>query len=250
MNDNPGRFYSVGVQDAVSKEWRTIRELPSVTTILKEASNMALLPWAASITISGVSKLLADGQIQPGATDDQIKFALKEAGLRHTDVRDKAGDRGTLAHDFVDSLSAFGAPEELPEDPWQAGLVKWWNQYQPKPIRREIPVANLKDGYAGRIDLLGTMNGRQGNTLVDFKTVRTGAYFKRYPSAFDSNRVQLVVYREALMQEDPSLDIKNLAVVRLADGAFHHYYVEPDTWQPAYDFFKGCLSIWKYRQIK
>jgi len=246
---DPGRFYDIGVQDAVSKEWRTIRQLPSVTTILGCASKDSLPNWAYAVTVEGVAKLLEEEKISKGSSVDQIKLALKMGKLRHMDIRDSAADRGTLTHDLVETLDLFGADQAEPQDPWQEGLVKWWRIHKPKPLMKEVAVASLEGGWAGRIDMVCSFSAQNGLTLVDFKTVKNKDYFKRYPASYESHRVQLCVYRQALIEENPGLKIDRLVVVRVADGEYHHYEVPPAQWEPAVDYFRGCLKIFEYRAL-
>ena len=84
----------------------------------------------------------------------------------------QAARRGTLVHEYTESVD-YGIPlEEIEIEPELAGYVQAWlrfkRDWQFTPLHIEKPLYSTPSGYAGRLDRIGTMNGR--SAIVDIKT--------------------------------------------------------------------------------
>ena len=84
----------------------------------------------------------------------------------------QAARRGTLVHEYTESID-YGIPlEEIDIEPELAGYVQAWLRFKRDwlftPLHIEKPLYDAEAGYAGRIDRIGTVNGNLG--IVDVKT--------------------------------------------------------------------------------
>jgi len=84
----------------------------------------------------------------------------------------QAARRGTLVHEYTESID-YGIPlEEIEIEPELAGYVQAWLRFKRDwlftPLHIEKPLYSTTSGYAGRLDRIGTVNGHLA--IVDVKT--------------------------------------------------------------------------------
>jgi hypothetical protein len=87
-------------------------------------------------------------------------------------VLTQAARRGTLVHEYTESID-YGIPlEEIEIDPALAGYVRAWLLFRRDwlftPLYIEKPLYDAVGGFAGRIDRIGTVSGDLA--IVDIKT--------------------------------------------------------------------------------
>lgn len=169
-NDNNGRY----IQDVTIS-------LPSVTTIINATvAKPALVGWAYRSTRDSVAGLIdqllqsdygstPEGrqEVLDALTDgDWLDELLKENALRPDDIKEEAGDRGTVAHAHLEDLcsayfaenggpeAAWSLAESAPRHPWHVGVSRWWRAASPIPIKSETVLYSLRHRFCGTVDLV------------------------------------------------------------------------------------------------
>ncbi len=159
-----------------------------VTTLLSDGQpKKALAPWAAR----RVAEYAYD-------CDPVLLEQLKAAGrnsfvhfLKNVpwDERDKAGVRGSTLHDLAESLIS-GAEVDVP-DPLTGhveSVVRFMDEWRPRPVLTETVIASRTWEYAGTFDLVADLpDGRR--ILYDYKTAASGIW--------PETAMQLAAYRWA-----------------------------------------------------
>lgn len=100
--------------------------------------------------------------------------AAARAGLEWFVRKDKRAEEGTNVHQHV--LEILAAGDRIPsladvseaERGYAQGVIAWWSDRLPDPIVSEQVVYSAEHRFAGRVDLIATINGRR--TAVDLKT--------------------------------------------------------------------------------
>lgn len=190
------------------------QKVPSVTTILgsgyppkldgaaaREVADYALDHWD-ELTAEGISK-----------RHDALRWAASRKWRA-------AAVRGTRIHGYAQQVVAGG--DIAPDPEFRAALeqiVQFIDAWGIQPVIVERPVLNRTYGYAGRPDLLATVDAHAGELwLFDFKTGK---------DVYDSAALQLAAYRHAEVYLDdqeqerpwPAADITRCAVVHVTpDG--------------------------------
>lgn len=202
-------FYdSIGVDGEPQQRRYLIdgERLPSVTTILGTLSKGdALLHWAVGLT--------RDGQDWREVRDEA---ARRGHGQHHLLLQSMLGERTSLS-DLSEEYRGWG----------QAGF-RWLRAREPKVIAAEKMIADPAAGYAGRFDLLTTIDGER--TLTDFKTVTA---FKRDQKGnlrppYDENLLQLDLYAGALEASGYGSAERGLIVRLGPDGDYDETFIDLD----------------------
>lgn len=154
-----------------------------VTTILDSAlPKPALVDWAARVTARYAAEHLDElwGIRHMGL---EAVYNLLEHEPRSQ--RDSAGVRGSQLHvwaeDMIHGREVTGITNELL--PWVLSVRDFIEDWQPKPVLLESPVASRRWGYAGTLDLVadfpamrwGDRTFPAGRRIVDYKSSR-GVY--------------------------------------------------------------------------
>jgi len=144
-------------------------------------------------------------------------------------VSDTAKNRGTTVHSIVEAYKNVGQFEVAPEYKGYADAFhKFMQTTHAQILDQEKTVLSAKHKYAGTLDMLASINGK--NTLIDVKTGKD-----IYQEAF----IQLSAYRNAL--EEGGTKIDDIAVVLLQpEGGYKFEY-------GVYDFeaFLACKKIFE-----
>jgi hypothetical protein len=193
------------------------RRIPSVTTILRKTwPKPELLAWYAR-------------------EGSNVEAVLAEAAAR-----------GTNAHTFVETFMRTGdlMPfDSFPEDHhgYLQGVARFLFDYAPEPIAVERLVVHPELNYAGRLDLIATLDDEPGlPTLLDFKTNPKG---RIYPEA----HVQGHAY--ALADErcgEPR--VGRVALVGIAEDGTYRFQLGADAskiWGACQDMFKTMARFEK-----
>ena len=179
------------------------KRLVNVTTILNTLSKGdALLHWAVN---------------------------LANEGKDWREVRDEAAKRGTNSHHLLLQVLTKGraglADLSDEERPYGQAAFRWAREAAPEVELAETMVASVEHGFAGRFDLLASIDGFR--TLVDFKTVTKWSYFgpgkKRPP--YEENLLQLDLYQQGLAECGYEPAERGLIVRLGPDGTFDETYV-------------------------
>lgn len=183
----------------------------NVTTITGILDKPALLDWAAE---------------------------LARNGENWRDVRDDASDRGKAPHDLLMRvvLDQRTSLSDYPEAyrPWLQGAYRWVLAREPEVEQAECMVAAPSHGFAGRLDLLARVKGREGLGLIDYKSTGKWSYKKgkggeptdELLPPYDENLLQLDLYSAAIGESgypEPDWGL----IVRLGpDGNYDETFVD------------------------
>lgn len=159
------------------------KRMTGVTTVTKvmdiDPSN--LMKWSARTNCIGVAELF---RMQGGGSwldsGESIWEELNAWSLTYEDVREKAAGRGTNVHERVlQALAAGEHPDtsDLTEEEagHARGVIAFWLDHTPQPTLIEQAVCDPEINVAGRLDLLCSIDSREGQGVIDLKTGYVGA---------------------------------------------------------------------------
>jgi hypothetical protein len=151
----------------------------SVTSALKVLDKPALVAWAERMGVEGALRLERSGVLADINEEDALGV-VRAHGEGAEAKREAGADRGTAIHEALRVYCSEGKVPNVGDfDPhvrgYVQGLCKWLLQAQPEPILSEQVVASPTHGFAGRLDLLATVDGRR--KLVDLKTNPAGRVY-------------------------------------------------------------------------
>lgn len=157
-------FYPKSHRYKLDGEWVT-----GVTTLMNNGiPKPALVPWAARTVAEYVEANPQEVERLRGT--GQLKTTLAQV---HDLMKEKAALRGTEIHDLGQRY-LDGEEVEIPDAhaPEVMGLVDFIEAMELRPLVVEKSLGNRVDGYAGRVDFIGTSphlhDGRP--VLIDWKT--------------------------------------------------------------------------------
>lgn len=165
--------------------------VPSVTSALKVLDKPALLGWSEKMGVEGALRLEREGWLRDIAIEDAIGV-VRGQGQGADAKRDSGAERGTAIHEVLRTYCSEGiVPNVADFSPDVRGYVsatcKWLLAASPEPILTETMVGSWEHKYAGRFDLLATINGQR--VLCDLKTSA---------SVFAEHHMQIAAYCGAL----------------------------------------------------
>ncbi len=154
----------------------------SVTSAIGILDKPALRKWYGAEDALAVLEMERAGELV-GIPDDQAIYVARSKGRGAEAKRDAGAERGNAVHlalrgycesGVVPSLS--GLPDST--RPYVQALCSWLLDASPEPLMVEQIVGSPTHGFAGRFDLLATIDGTL--CLIDAKT-SSGAH--KYPEA-------------------------------------------------------------------
>jgi hypothetical protein len=185
------------------------KELASVTTITGLADKSdALIPWAVNCAVDWIRDNVFHYMCYDSITDgEHIKDeAWTDARTRWREVRDEAGDIGTMVHDALEFylLGKQGGEASAPvehmtvqaQELYYAAIAKLQALGPYTVLATEQKVVNEDEWYAGRFDALLEVGMGEGIIpeiwLIDFKTggafyPEWGMQLSAYAKAWDKN---------------------------------------------------------------
>lgn len=151
-----------------------MKSLWSVTTIISGgAPKPALLPWGIKMTaeyaVANYQRLYAMASAAAGDPDALAGIVGWLKGAPYRD-RDKKADLGTLFHSIAEA-HALGKPRPLitPDvAPLVAQFERFLVEWRPEFVMSEATVYHVKESYAGTLDAIAVLGGRQ--VILDYKT--------------------------------------------------------------------------------
>lgn len=185
--------------------------LPSVTTILDGV-------WPKQWLLSWYAKY---GEAAPGMSAS-------------------AAERGTAVHAYIERYfteGTFAPVDDYPEDvrPYLQGAAGFLWEHDPEPLAVEWLVCHPEMKYAGRLDLIATLEGaRNVPVLLDFKSNQKG---RIYPQA----HVQASAYRLAHERCGGTAQIGRALLVGIAEDGTYDAVEGVDAvklWGNAVDFYR------------
>ncbi len=193
--------------------------LPSVSTILDSiCPKPGLAYWSEARGIEGAVRAVRLGLIDPEdpASAANAVAQVRAARLGADRARDTAAERGLNVHACLEHYMRTEEPPNPADHPaeyhgYLRAMTRWLLKTGIEPEAVEELVAHPEDGYAGRMDLRGRIDGVL--TAVDAKTQeRAGIY--------GSAHAQLSLYERAAVEcgDDPADRL--VVVVFAANGEF------------------------------
>lgn len=185
----------------------------SVTSALKVLDKPALIGWAERMGVEGALRLERAGALRDISVEDALGVVRRE-GEGADAKRDAGADRGQAIHDVLQQYVEHGTLPTVGDFHPQVrgyvqGLCKWLLQAKPEPIMWEAVVGSVTHGYAGRFDLLATIDGQR--TLVDLKTSK---------GIFTEHHLQVAAYCKALEECGVEPAMRSLVLAVSEDGEF------------------------------
>jgi hypothetical protein len=188
--------------------------------LAKPASAMAW--WGYRIGLTGVAEAMADDVASVIDLDaEALEALLKERDVNPNMKLEKAGDRGSAAHNVLELLAvgdlvlALAAAQRETDEfgtEYGTGVINWWtDQIMPyietgqiRTIRSEVPVWSFTHRFAGTFDLgvewaEHPETGAEGWEIDDLKTHKPAAGFTRPGKGpgYVSDAAQIRGYRMA-----------------------------------------------------
>lgn len=174
----------------------------------------------------------------------------------------EAGDRGTRVHwgiekyerhipvDINDVPAGFSVPFTAKE--WEMILTakRWFDHYQPIIESVEQVVYNIKDGYAGTVDLIclidqgrfekvPTKTGVLERWVIDWKTSK---------QLYDSHKAQVAAYNKTLELKEDDYPVRT-GIVRL--GSKHkvgyEFWQDQDDIDYYFSLFMTARTFWQHK---
>jgi hypothetical protein len=196
---------------------------------------------------------LADGTIVPGVTTVlqilnkpaliQWAWDLGRQGLDWREVRDSAGDVGTLAHYLImctlkgetPDTSEYSQADIQKANNCLAKFKNWLKEHPVSPIMIETPLVSEEYKYGGTLDLFAEYNDEF--ILVDFKTGK---------ALYDEYFYQLTAYRRLL--EEQGWPVANARILRIGRDEVEGFEeVIRTNLDREFEIFKKCLEIYRLR---
>jgi hypothetical protein len=253
--DNPERQLVAGptgaIAPAANKEAQMRTERQGQLLTEAPAGNKAP---PASKTQAHIQYKLADGTVVPGVTTVlnilakpaliQWAWDLGRQGLDWREVRDSAGDVGTLAHYFImctlkgeqPDTSEYSQADIQKANNCLAKFKNWLKEHPISPIMIETPLVSEEYKYGGTLDLFAEFNGEF--ILVDFKTGK---------ALYDEYFYQLAAYCQLLQEQGwPVANARILRIGRDEDEGFEEGVRRglDNEWE----IFTHCLKIYQLQK--
>ena len=171
-------------------------ELVSATTLIKDAlgTSPGLVNWAVNTTAEAAydRQAILRQFHEDGDRAGAIKW-LRDQRFAKTGA---AAARGTDVHRVAEQLH-LGNVIEYDEaiEPYVAQYTRFLEDFSPQFMLAEAPVYNLTFKYAGTLDGVAVIDGRQ--LVVDLKTTAHGPDSGKSRPPFPEVALQLTLYRRA-----------------------------------------------------
>jgi len=217
--------------------------LPSVTTILGVMNRDGLNNWK-------VSKMLEAAALTPyaGGGIDAWQEEIRESAMAEVGV---AADLGTAIHDGLEAAFAKKSREAVPEAvrKYVYPVLDWEDSIDMEITFSELPVCNLKQGYAGKTDKLFSW-GKNGVGILDYKSRKStrGRDGQVRFASYETEPLQLAAYAAAHYGEDyvkaGLVLAANVMISTSHPGDID--VVKYDNLDEHYQAFLNVCALWRY----
>ena len=134
---------------------------PSVTMVTGSLEKGFLLPWTSKmIREANAAEFGVYAEHGRVLTPTSLNLILDRTKHAAKNYAMKSADRGTRAHEVIESL--LGDAEPLHDDdlsPYIEGFKSWQTRFKPEVVATETVVYSDQYGYAGRADVVFRLNG-------------------------------------------------------------------------------------------
>lgn len=238
--------------------------LPSVTTILSVIGKPALINWAANTERAMVIEAAAALWEDVPTTGKKMSRAAYVATLTerigktkaHQRELAKAGEIGSETHALIEWNLRRELGQVVGPEPRISGKALWafmayedWRKSAglvPRAI--EQTVWSTRCGYAGTLDVLGTIRLADGSSALAVLDWKTGKAI--YPEA----RLQIAAYGRALVEMGHAETLPHGVIVRLpkveTDPAPEVCLVTPDEQAEHFMTFLAVQALWTWVQAQ
>jgi hypothetical protein len=162
------------------------RNYPSVTTILDVLNKPQLVNWAVRLTRDYLRQKLFALQRADSLQNLNVDSLLAKSASEHNRVRSAAANHGIDIHRSIASYAGNKCNIAYDQNPVIKAFRAWQDEAQFVPIASEKLVFSREHGYAGTVDIIGTLSGRLA--VLDIKTGR---------SVYPEYKLQLAAYAVA-----------------------------------------------------
>lgn len=219
--------------------------VPSVTNVISVmGKGDALMRWAAKLV---AERAMVLKRALPNMEDGDIVDTLKAVPFQRSN---RAADRGTDIHDYLEQSLLGCEPGELSDDakPYKAAADDWLQNsgFEPDEVWTELTV--FHPAYAGTVDFVGKVNDVW--VIGDFKTSKA-----IYPEAALQLSALANCYTQAdgtpvpWRDADGNIDGKlELVVVRIGADKFEEKTVRDPL--ACTSTFMALLDVWHWKHEK
>lgn len=227
VTNDAGRYYNIpGYED---------KTFYSVTTVLNAISKPALMSWAAKAVAERAYDLIKDGTIVKMKKEPLLRL-LKSAP---TEITKAAQARGTAVHRACENFNYGDTIPDGEVGTYVAAYADFLFNEGADILHKEMTVFNPEWGYAGTLDAIVTMNGK--NYVMDIKTGGV------YPSA----SLQMAAYAHAThfvdtdgLTHERSIPIDGAFVLELKPNKYKIHYM--DVGELQYSVFLATMVVSKW----
>lgn len=238
-------------------------------TVRMKAEGWALTNWRRktvagritgqfdNLTKNGTGQRLSNGLIFPGVayTEDQLAAFFKEGFYADRQSANQAADLGKKTHDWIEAwvLNAMdkgphpGSSEDERINEMVRGAIWWFNQVEARFHAVERVIYSRRHGYAGRMDLWMTAEGRRCSLNLKSSNLTKG-----FP--YDGTRWAEEAYRRAIVEETgiPTPDRRILRLDKQGNGFDADrdaHILDPAEGDEDFECFLACLTL-KKRELR
>ena len=212
-------------------------EMPSVTQVTAITDKVGLDRWrvetAVQFVIDKVPGLISgDLANQP----EDIEAIHREAVIEPARIAHEAGDFGKQTHALITKYLRAGRKPKCPTpalDTALNGFRIWKQRHKIEVLALEEPTFNKTQGYCGRPDFRGRIDGREA--ILDWKS---GRFVK------DAFGMQLAAYA-ATAEENEGLKIERLGVIQIDERGLPHWRNLGEERERYWQRFLALLRFWK-----
>lgn len=232
--------------------------VPSVTNVLKVFDKSApLMWWAAKTCVSAICDD-PDGFLDAIAEDPDA--AINTFTGKYKEATKDAADRGSQVHGYLDRRIGFGEDDATAAEPLSAearlylpGARKFINDHPNIRGLSEVTVCGL--GYAGTADFVGSLDGKSGPVVVDYKTRSNGKH-----AVYETEYLQLAALRwathRAFVGEDGEPQFVEMppregaVLVTFTTTSYKTHPITNRTGEDALDAFLALRDVWTWMKAE
>lgn len=149
-----------------------------------------------------------------------------------------AADRGTRVHAYCEAYATNQFVESYDEDcaGYMASFIPWFDENVAEVIECETRINEPVTMLSGMYDMIVRLKGREGLTLIDFKTP---------VKACPTWELQLAAYG-FLYKKKHGGNVNHMQVIQLSKAGKPAKVIEYQNQEKALELFLGALDLYKF----